>query len=452
MPPFEIIFWILSLCIVASAFPFRVAEIKEAFEPQDMLCSSEFQEIKGSYSKLFQGLTGVGLPKTTPDSSRKSYTGFKFIRSFNLQLPSLILNNSLKVVLCKSGKVQWEFTRPLTQDIDWAKPMCFYTPGEKMPVRKGKKWSTWFKKEGSGIRSIYPVSLKEQASNDLSHFNCYKLARRKKYTARKVSLFFPGSWVGGMFYCQITDEIKKNVIDSMDENLEFKDTNDFGICKIENSIPLFPLESDDYSKSWVVHERPKIRSFQNKLKGRFQVTKLIPYLFTANNPFDVTNFMGSNLSIATITNNSWQRPLREQLLNTAQNSKNFPKASDQWYKEIEVEEKYQMSTEELSKLDSLTDRTINRIAEIANGPNSTIKYFFSAANLGLSSNQNKKRLKGFLRKIEARIWNRFSFQDKSIATISDNQWELRGMRNQWENLKIIPEKHNYTLLENKLDR
>lgn len=448
---------LMHVLVIADAHPFKIEEVKKAFEIQDKICSQKFQESRGSYSTLFETITGFRVPNYIPESSRRPYTGFKFLRVYNLQVFSMTLNSSLKIIFCDKGKVQWEVSRPLFDDIDWDKPICVYTPADGAKRNNGSKkkgkWAEWYQSKRSKKSSLKTVSLKAQAKENLRHLNCFKLARRKKYYSRRSSLFFPGSWVGGIFFCDITDDTKSLILDRTDSNLEFSGKEGYGLCTLENSIPLFPLESDDYSKNWAVYDKPKVASILGKWLEHFQITKYVPYLYTPNNPLASVNFETSNLTVDAIAvDPAWRKPFREQILDMIYKEKLLRNSDTKWFSEIEVEEKYDMNSEEISKISGLADKTIRKVTEMTSKPNNNLRTFFSASNFDLSHKLNKKYIRKLLMKIETRIWDHLSQKDKTIAVMGYDPPNLGNLELEWKNLELSPENYNYTCYDTRLEK
>lgn len=92
---------------------------------------------------------------------------------------------------------------------------------------------------------------------DMSGNKCYMLARRREYALRRISLYYPDLWIGGMYLCPGEED---------DDGLE---------CNNANAIPLRPLLSSDPWNSW--WEMPD---------GRHYVQR-IPLVQTLDDPTDI---------------------------------------------------------------------------------------------------------------------------------------------------------------------
>lgn len=438
---YNVLFGLSLFSQIAFGTPVTKEKIKQALKTQDKLCSLEFEKDDGSYQRIFETVTGWNMPTPMKEYDKKLYTGFKFLRTYNFQFLSLILDYSLKVVFCNEGKVQWEKNQPLQDDVDWDIPLCVYTPE---PTNKGDiiKGSIFDRQTRKGNRTVQlSHSLKVRAQNDLSNFHCFKLARRKKYTNRRVSLFFPRSWVGGIFYCNLDDDMKKNTLLQMNSNLVFFNNKGHHLCTQNNSIPLVPLQSDDYGKNWIEYKGPGLFSVFGKFP-KFEVTKYVPYLFTPNIPIAIkpSDFATTNSLLST-----WKKPWREQLVSIFQTNSLLSNTKEPWFSEIEVEEKYDLSSEEISNLGDLAHRTTYKIITIAGASQNSAKSFLSTAVLDEPKGKSRSILKKILDKMELKIWSHLMLLDKSIAIMGGNTTNLKDLESEWKNLKMNVKKYNYSI-------
>ena len=125
------IFWYfftwLSFYQISNAAPVE-NKIWKALGTQDKICSMKYAHHEGSYKKMFETLSGLSIPAALREHDKKPYTGFKLLRSYNIQLLNLGLSSAIHVVFCREGKIQWNIKQPLEDDIDWTTPLCVYTP------------------------------------------------------------------------------------------------------------------------------------------------------------------------------------------------------------------------------------------------------------------------------------------------------------------------------------
>lgn len=139
---------------------------------------------------------------------------------------------------------------------------------------------------------------------------CYNLARRKKYAKRNMAIYAPMRFIGGIFECSISSSERDMIVDSYKESLETPPI----WCDTVKSKPIAPLISEDISKQW----------FQMTTSA--DVMQRIPFLHTPTN-FD----------------------LRFE--------------SKKWFEEIDVNEEYHYTEEELHKITELITETTNKISE-----------------------------------------------------------------------------------------
>ncbi|SJM81742.1 uncharacterized protein ZBIST_0095 [Zygosaccharomyces bailii] len=416
----------------SQASPVAKNNIQKAFETQDKICSMKYAEKEGSYKKMFEMLSGLEVPAYLKEYNKKPFTGFKVLRTYNVKFLNLALASSIDFIFCKEGKVQWIIKQPLQEDLNWSVPLCVYTPHlvHEMQSRKGSE-----KKSFNTKRS----SPRNDAQNDLSNFHCFKLARRKKYTNRKASFFYPRSWIGGIFYCDLTDDMKRETLNRMHENLVFKRGMGEKICTRKNSIPLVPLQSDDYSKNWLEfgilkQDKSPFRTFCP------QITKYVPYINTPNDALSRLNFENCNVS-AVSAPHMWRKSIRDEALSIFQRNKAYSHAKEPWYSEIEVEEDYKITSEDISLWEELMERTIDELGSVANLAN---KSFLSSSPIDIKSHVTSKGLlKKILKKIETKIWNRLQLHDKIISIVGDNPQSLENLGGEWENLQMNREKFDY---------
>ncbi|GAV54563.1 hypothetical protein ZYGR_0AN00310 [Zygosaccharomyces rouxii] len=422
----------LYLYQVSNAAPVE-NKIWKALETQDKICSMKYAENEGSYKRMFETLSGLTIPATLREYDKKPYTGFKVLRAYNIQLLNLGIKSTIDVVFCREGKIQWKIEQPLEDDIDWTKPLCVYTPNASADTNLA---STKNKR-----------TLKERALEDLNNLHCFKLARRKKYTNRKASLFFPKSWVGGMFYCDLDDELKRRALDNMEGNLQFRRNKGQDLCVRQNSIPLVPIQSDDYSKNWIEFSSIGASKFPTKA-FKPQITKYVPYINTPNDAFSRLNFGNDgNISVASTIALNWGKPFREQALAIFRRNKMYTSGKDPWFSEIEVDEKYQISSEDISLWQTWTDHAVTKLSSLTNKPS---KSFVSTTSIDTRNNNatGDRHLKDFfnkmLKKVESKIWNRLQLRDKIISTLGDDPQSLQYLQTEWKNLQMNCEKFDYS--------
>lgn len=422
---------------VLQASPVAKNALQKALETQDKLCSMKYAENEGSYKKMFESLSGLTVPAYLKEHDKKPFTGFKLLRTYNVKLLNLALSNSIDFIFCRDGKVQWIINQPLQEDVDWSAPLCVYTPDVAWEVSRRQSGG------GGDSGTKNTKNSRDNARDDLSNFHCFKLARRKKYTNRKVSLFFPGSWIGGMFYCDLTDDMKRATLDTMHGNLAFKRGHSRNICTQQNSIPLVPMQSDDYSKNWIEFKILKRQKFSIKTFSP-QITKFVPYINTPNDALSRLNFDNNTSMSSASTVSNWRKPFREQALSVFQRNKGYSYEKKPWYAEIEVQENYKITPEDMSLWGGIMDRTMARLNSITGKPNVSFSFLSCSPMSAENSIASKGLFKRILKRIESKIWNRLQFRDKIISIVGENPNSLEKLEIEWKNLRMKNENFEYS--------
>lgn len=417
----------------ASSAPVANRNISKAFDLQDKICSVKFNPKDGSYWRAFEQMTGFILPPALNRQDITPYTGFKFLRTYSFKPTSLSSQTNLMMVFCSEGKVQWDLSVPVKQDIDWRKPICVYNGPKK--VEAARKKSFWTKiLGGSNSFGSKKKSEKEKALADLDNLHCFKLARRKKYFNRSMSLFFPGSWVGGMYFCDLTDDSKKELVDQMDDNLSLQDTGKFDYCTSENAVPLMPIGSDNYGKSWREYESSKLLSFLGRIQD-FRVTKFVPFLYTPNYPLQGLNIKGDNAPYPAMTTYT-DKILREQSLDVLHRTSTVRNAHDPWFTDIEVQENYSFSAKDERRLDRLTSMTKEALGGISTSALNSARRFLSNSDSDQARSRADRRARKLFNRLEAKFWDHLSLYDKELALIGSNDEYLQQLDEEWKNLHL----------------
>ncbi|QLL33648.1 hypothetical protein HG536_0E05590 [Torulaspora globosa] len=418
---------------LASSASVANRNISKAFTLQDKICSMKFDPKDGSYWRFFEQVTGFILPPYLDNYDKTPYTGFKFLRTYSFQPTSLNSETNLLMAFCSDGKVQWDLSVPVKQDIDWKKPLCVHIATETVETPQKKHF--WAKildiGKPPGIRK---KSKKETAIADLDNFHCFKLARRKKYFNRNISLFFPGSWVGGIYFCDLTDESKRDLIRSMDDNLLLKEAGDFDFCTKTNAIPLMPLESDNYSKSWREYKSSKLLSFLGRIQ-EFRVTKYVPFLNTPNYPMQGLNVKTDKAPYPAMTTFTG-KVLREQVMDIFHRSNSVTKAQDPWFTDIEVQENYCFSTQEERRLNKLLDQTRKTLDSISMSALNSARNFLSSSDCEQATDRTDRGARKLFNRLETKFWDHLPLYDKDLALMGSDDENLRQLDKKWKTLRL----------------
>lgn len=444
-----------SKCIQAEVQPLNFI-----LEPQDKICSLNYNSNDASYRRLFEQFTGIVLPSSVAKFNKKIYSGFKLHRTYHFYHRFFKVSNQLKMSYCHQGKVQWETEESFDIDIEWNKPICFYG-GTNYPLNRPHPPSTMAK-----IRSMFKNStvqaeaetLKQLAIKDIKNFNCFKIARRKKYVNRNVSIYFPNSWVGGIFYCDLSDVKKRDILNTMNNNLQFENSVSqsqcMNACHRRNSVPLQPLISDNYLNHWTEYkENSKIPILKKIFK--LDMNKIIPYLYTPNSSPSDSNFTTlHSTSFNSSSLNDWNKSWKEQFtdgLSTLFDSNKVGKSL--WYSEIEVMEDYHFTQGDISKIRSIVDKTLNQITALFNLPSTAS---FVPCTLEHDSNCKQNiRNKVSIRVSKAlhswknskyKLWKKFSFNDRALFLSGSDAFEskIEELKPEWDHLNITNENFVYS--------
>lgn len=127
----------------------------------------------------------------------------------------------------------------------------------------------------SSIDSYFPVNKTTEmpwgirfcSSEHSPAGNCYIMARKKDATFRNIALYYPGDWVGGMFRCPGT----------LDDNEED--------CTNENAFPMYPISADMPAFFWDTlpdlrhydFRFPMLKAYPVGAELRFGARKYVPY-------------------------------------------------------------------------------------------------------------------------------------------------------------------------------
>lgn len=175
--------------------------------------------------------SGFGLNK---------FSGLRFHKVYKFQTFPFKYDTKLSVTHCNAGKIILQQELSLEGDQVWNKPFNITTNGQ----------SLWF-----------------------------KFGKRKKHLPNKSSLFFPNSWIGGIYVCQRF---------SCDGNLQY---------------PLIPIFADNYSRYWTSY------SHGDSMKN-WKIKKHVPYFVTLNDNKNIINSLFYNIK----ANDSYtQKPLLSRL-------------------------------------------------------------------------------------------------------------------------------------------
>ncbi|KAL6942414.1 hypothetical protein ACO0QE_003589 [Hanseniaspora vineae] len=224
-------------------------------------------------------------------------------------------------------------------------------------------------------------SLKSKALRDPTNFVCFKYARRKKYANSDLNVFFPQQWVGGLFYCDLNVEQKKDLlVSNMDENLNpVNQTLAYNTCNFANAIPILPVVADQYKNYWTDYVGFKKTNNRNKKEPHFEMVKNVPYLYTpqitgildlktkttlrSNESLDNKQEIPEQFSLPLFSPN-WKFRALDFFRKTS-----FMSQAEKWFNKISVTEKYDYNQSELNSLERLAQLTLTKLQQMAKAEN-----------------------------------------------------------------------------------
>ncbi|AET37927.1 uncharacterized protein Ecym_2176 [Eremothecium cymbalariae DBVPG len=411
MKLFQYIFVFVWLTILAHGFPTTMISDPICMLPHD----------RTLMVKTFQSLLGVKkLPKRFQKFPTK-FTGFRFHKSYQFYHRFFKARKALKISYCKDGHLQFQIEHTLQKEIDWEVPFCIYNA----PITTEK-------------------TSKLQALNNLHALKCFKLARRKKYAKRLFDIFLPDTWVGGLFHCKVSDDVKKRLILIMDDNLDLGRSLQYGnnhtnslfnmtnICTRENSTPLQPLMSSDYKQYWTNYKSESKIPLVSQIY-KMQVEKIIPFFETPVNTLNEGRI-------------NWGFPLEEQFASMF----NFWKLNSRqpWYEEIEVQEQYNFGELEQKAVSTMIDKSIKVLEPVVQLQQAVTSSMLNASGLNDKDTKSSSTLKTIIRSVskwKQYTWDRLGISDRIAIMIGPEAHELsQEIKDLWDNLKVEREKFEYS--------
>ncbi|AMD21390.1 HER111Wp [Eremothecium sinecaudum] len=367
---------------------------------------------KSMFSQTFQSLFRVKkLPKILQPIPPK-FTGFRFHKSYSFNHRFFKARKTLKVSYCRDGILQFQIEHGLGDEIDWNMPFCIYN---KAPTVGN--------------------TIKEEAILNLNEVNCFKLARRKKYAKRTFDIFLPDTWVGGIFHCNVTSDVKAKLVENMNDHLDLKQPipekgslNVSGVCTRENSIPLQPLMSSDYQQYWTNYRSQSKIPLVSQIY-KMQVEKIIPFFET---PINIQNQGRID----------WGAPLEDQFSSIFDFWRNSSKRP--WYEELEVRELYTYGEDEKLAISRLKEKTKSILKPFLSFHRSLKSYMALNTNKPGFSRKALYRLQKSASQWKRNTWDRFGISDKILTMLGPEAYEAtREIKELWDNLTVVRETFEY---------
>lgn len=120
------------------------------------------------------------------------------------------------------------------------------------------------------IKYSSPKDVLEWESRDLI---CYKMARRKKYAKSNLSFYMPDTFIGGLFECPISTELKQKIIGNLSNHQILQPLEFQFECDASTARPILPLIADTSINQWIDFKLNPIKP---------TLFQTIPYLTTAS--------------------------------------------------------------------------------------------------------------------------------------------------------------------------
>lgn len=144
------------------------------------------------------------------------------------------------------------------------------------------------RQESQLLQDIQNSNIQTSLQYESSNVHCYKLARRRKYAQRNIVYYMPLTFVGALFECQTSPELKQQILSNFSQSDYFSFKSFDFKCDNTLSTPLKPIVAEDATTQYFTRVSTAI--IQN-----------IPYLTTAT-PFDLRFSLSES---SDMTRESW---------------------------------------------------------------------------------------------------------------------------------------------------
>jgi hypothetical protein len=403
-------------------------------------------------------------------TSKKSwipYTGLKIQRDFVVKDKSPPLLKFVTMSHCQRGDVNTErVTSTETEaDVDWDKPVCFLDQ-KNIVNDKASQLRNWMAFDrfrnltfgdlpklpharnilakppqilqlravsdgleislrkipidksqdplATELEDLDVISSKYMTQDDLVDLRCYKMARRKKYSQRKMTMYAPQTWVGGLFECQVSDEDKARYLASLKGSNEFPGPLEI-TCESSTAKPVLPLIADDSS------------SPHFEVDGGVLTQLRIPYLFTLG-PLDQRFKMPAKVLGLKSSDH-----IDKESVNHHESSDILP--YDTWFKEIDVNEKYNFLPEDRESLSQIIEQSTALLAEFLELNSQGNEWDWDQGSL---FGTDEIRSLGYM---ELRAWYiLFKTKEREVALQL-----LKAIQEPWDDLRLSSETFYYQL-------
>lgn len=336
--PLILILWKFSAGLILPDSPKRGDELNNI---ANNVCSQPGINSESQYFLEF-----IKSKLTNEQNIKSPYSGFRVFRLFTLNVFPPAINNDIHIVLCQNGVPIWKSVQPLREDIDWGAPICLVdTLGEN--------------KEENIIR-------KKEAIANVNNYHCFKFARSLNYYQRDHSFYFPGSTIGGLFFCDLTNTQKYLTLNNSRDDLTIINKSIAkSICSTNNSIPLLPIIADNIARTKTIWTVGDISRYFKEYKS-YKIYKLVPYLHTVNIP----HFRYRDTQKVKYW--SMRKLIPSMLLDTKSFIESLNSNSSVWFDEIQVNEQYNANLR-TSHISNIRNLVINCIGKYGSLPRSHLQ-------------------------------------------------------------------------------
>ena len=372
----------------------------------DKACFVGSDSMNVNVKKTFEMWSGSEIPISQLPGDTKLFTGFKFHRVFSFHQLFRGNGKALKITYCKEGKEVFQTEKEIAHDgDDWERPWCFFEDGN-------------------------------ESVENIESFHCLKIARRKKYAIRPFDIFIPYTWIGGLFYCNISENEKISILTKQGKEEPFKPYSGSPICTLDNSIPIEPLYASLTTSSYNEIVSKKLVPFITLLSKRKTKT-YIPYLQSPNLCSKDLNITSASFEESTkgpkSLNRGYKVDTKDLVLERYSFGQNNTNSNTRakWFREIEVDEKYKYNREDHFMLTLATNKLRGIITPFVEP---------SAQDL----EELSFPLKTINRIIETKIWKTFGITDKLLTlNLQDILDKCEAFLKFWDNMHLDDEEFTY---------
>ncbi|ODQ78410.1 hypothetical protein BABINDRAFT_168155 [Babjeviella inositovora NRRL Y-12698] len=372
------------------------------------------------------------------DNSWLPFTGIRICREYAIKNSKPILHHHALLSHCDTGRRTFEVyaLSERNVDINWEKPFCMVVdpavdptaiskPARSLFQTLLKPWKslTLFQQHPNAqllaeihtkrrgvhytgkdynerVSKARESSIEDVATSYMKNLRCYKLARRKKYAKRDISIYVPNTLVGGLFECPVPGNFIQdhfsNISDAMEAILlptDFK-------CDPATALPIKPLLADDPSHQWLDY---KLHGF------KFDFVQRVPFFYSVG-----SLNQNPNLSPASIP------------------------GFGEWASDIEVNENYHYTLADMASISATVNQAVSVVKRLVRDMDQNWIPFEKNQLYGDESERERKMPTEMEQIHEVEDDEKFSSR-KQFKTVNDNHRITKKVLHMLENAKISME-------------